>query len=177
MNFTYRVGTMVRASQKESFYVLLVRCLCTAYLGLGLFTLHPDSKLETSPTPSSHNPKPHYSKHETPSFAASCQVELPRAALQAGRLAEQAEFFSFGTNDLTQTTYGLSRDDAGRGGGRQREREGERAGGAQDSFWILILGSGLHGSEKIQTCGSRLTTQGPSCLSTRQRVSSSRIPL
>ncbi|OLP83516.1 Pyruvate, phosphate dikinase, partial [Symbiodinium microadriaticum] len=40
-------------------------------------------------------------------------VELPRAALQAGRLAEQAEFFSFGTNDLTQTTYGLSRDDAG----------------------------------------------------------------
>ena len=43
-------------------------------------------------------------------------MELPRAALQAGRLAEQAEFFSFGTNDLTQTTYGLSRDDAGGGG-------------------------------------------------------------
>lgn len=40
-------------------------------------------------------------------------IELPRAALQAGRLAEDAEFFSFGTNDLTQTTYGLSRDDAG----------------------------------------------------------------
>ena len=115
VNFTYRVGTMVQASQKESFYVLLVRCLCTAYLVLGLFTLHPDSKLETSPTPSPHNPKPHYSKHETPSFAERCQVELPRAALQAGRLAEQAEFFSFGTNDLTQTTYGLSRDDAGRG--------------------------------------------------------------
>ena len=41
-------------------------------------------------------------------------VELPRAALMANRLAEQAEFFSFGTNDLTQTTLGISRDDAGR---------------------------------------------------------------
>jgi pyruvate,orthophosphate dikinase len=41
-------------------------------------------------------------------------VELPRAALLAGQIAEVAEFFSFGTNDLTQTTMGLSRDDAGR---------------------------------------------------------------
>ena len=40
-------------------------------------------------------------------------IELPRAALRAGEIAEQAEFFSFGTNDLTQTTYGLSRDDSG----------------------------------------------------------------
>src|SRR2546429_390788 len=39
---------------------------------------------------------------------------LPRAALLAGEIAEIAEFFSFGTNDLTQTTMGLSRDDAGR---------------------------------------------------------------
>ncbi|WP_316752170.1 pyruvate, phosphate dikinase [Streptomyces herbicida] len=38
-------------------------------------------------------------------------VELPRAALTAGRIAEEAEFFSFGTNDLTQTTWGFSRDD------------------------------------------------------------------
>ncbi|WP_328936331.1 pyruvate, phosphate dikinase [Streptomyces tauricus] len=38
-------------------------------------------------------------------------IELPRAALKAGRIAEQAEFFSFGTNDLTQTTWGFSRDD------------------------------------------------------------------
>ncbi|MBC9715782.1 pyruvate, phosphate dikinase [Streptomyces sp. TRM66268-LWL] len=38
-------------------------------------------------------------------------IELPRAALTAGRIAEQAEFFSFGTNDLTQTTWGFSRDD------------------------------------------------------------------
>jgi pyruvate,orthophosphate dikinase len=41
-------------------------------------------------------------------------IELPRAALAAGSLAETAEFFSFGTNDLTQTTWGLSRDDSGR---------------------------------------------------------------
>jgi pyruvate,orthophosphate dikinase len=40
-------------------------------------------------------------------------IELPRAALQAGKLAETAQFFSFGTNDLTQTTCGISRDDAG----------------------------------------------------------------
>jgi pyruvate,orthophosphate dikinase len=38
-------------------------------------------------------------------------IELPRAALTAGRIAEDAEFFSFGTNDLTQTTWGFSRDD------------------------------------------------------------------
>ena len=41
-------------------------------------------------------------------------IELPRAALVADRIAENADFFSFGTNDLTQTTFGFSRDDAGR---------------------------------------------------------------
>jgi pyruvate,orthophosphate dikinase len=41
-------------------------------------------------------------------------IELPRAALMAGEIAQEAEFFSFGTNDLTQTTLGVSRDDAGR---------------------------------------------------------------
>ena len=40
-------------------------------------------------------------------------VELPRACLCAGSLAKEAEFFSFGTNDLTQTTFGISRDDSG----------------------------------------------------------------
>jgi pyruvate,orthophosphate dikinase len=39
-------------------------------------------------------------------------IEIPRAALTADQLAEYAEFFSFGTNDLTQTTFGVSRDDA-----------------------------------------------------------------
>ena len=40
-------------------------------------------------------------------------IELPRACLTADRIAQKAEFFSFGTNDLTQTTYGFSRDDIG----------------------------------------------------------------
>ena len=48
-----------------------------------------------------------------PTFKIGTMIELPRAALQAGKLAETAEFFSFGTNDLTQTTCGISRDDAG----------------------------------------------------------------
>ena len=44
-------------------------------------------------------------------FAIGTMIELPRAALTAGQIAEAAEFFSFGTNDLTQTTWGFSRDD------------------------------------------------------------------
>jgi pyruvate,orthophosphate dikinase len=47
-------------------------------------------------------------------YAVGTMVELPRACLMAGEIGESAEFFSFGTNDLTQTTFGLSRDDAGR---------------------------------------------------------------
>ena len=46
-------------------------------------------------------------------YLVGTMIELPRAALRAGKIAEEAEFFSFGTNDLTQTTFGLSRDDAG----------------------------------------------------------------
>ena len=45
-------------------------------------------------------------------YTSGTMIELPRAALMAGELAETAEFFSFGTNDLTQTTFGFSRDDA-----------------------------------------------------------------
>ena len=44
-------------------------------------------------------------------YLVGTMIELPRAALRAGEIAEGAEFFSFGTNDLTQTTFGLSRDD------------------------------------------------------------------
>ncbi|MFN7113303.1 MAG: pyruvate, phosphate dikinase [Alphaproteobacteria bacterium] len=46
-------------------------------------------------------------------YLVGTMIELPRAALAAGSIAERAEFFSFGTNDLTQTTFGISRDDAG----------------------------------------------------------------
>jgi len=47
-------------------------------------------------------------------YLVGTMIELPRAALMAGEIAEHGEFFSFGTNDLTQTTLGVSRDDAGR---------------------------------------------------------------
>jgi pyruvate,orthophosphate dikinase len=47
-------------------------------------------------------------------YSVGAMIELPRAALCAGDLARGAEFFSFGTNDLTQTTFGISRDDSGR---------------------------------------------------------------
>jgi pyruvate,orthophosphate dikinase len=47
-------------------------------------------------------------------YLVGTMIELPRAALRAGEIAEAAEFFSFGTNDLTQTTYGISRDDSAR---------------------------------------------------------------
>jgi pyruvate,orthophosphate dikinase len=48
-----------------------------------------------------------------PTYMIGTMIELPSAALRAGEIAGTAEFFSFGTNDLTQTTLGLSRDDAG----------------------------------------------------------------
>jgi len=51
---------------------------------------------------------------ESVTYLIGTMIELPRAALTAGEIAKRAQFFSFGTNDLTQTTYGLSRDDAGR---------------------------------------------------------------
>jgi pyruvate,orthophosphate dikinase len=47
-------------------------------------------------------------------YSVGTMVELPRACLMAGEIGQAADFFSFGTNDLTQTTFGLSRDDAGR---------------------------------------------------------------
>jgi pyruvate,orthophosphate dikinase len=47
-------------------------------------------------------------------YSVGTMIELPRAALTADRIAEVADFFSFGTNDLTQTVFGLSRDDAGK---------------------------------------------------------------
>ncbi len=47
-------------------------------------------------------------------YLVGTMIELPRAALVADQIADHAEFFSFGTNDLTQTTYGISRDDAGK---------------------------------------------------------------
>ena len=56
-------------------------------------------------------------------YLVGTMIELPRACLRAGQIAEGAEFFSFGTNDLTQTAYGLSRDDAGNFLGAYEQRE------------------------------------------------------
>jgi pyruvate,orthophosphate dikinase len=54
-------------------------------------------------------------KHKTKlSYSVGTMIEIPRAALVADQIAEEAEFFSFGTNDLTQLTFGYSRDDAGK---------------------------------------------------------------
>ena len=50
-------------------------------------------------------------KKATVDYMVGTMIELPRAALTADQIAEEAEFFSFGTNDLTQTTFGISRDD------------------------------------------------------------------
>jgi pyruvate,orthophosphate dikinase len=50
---------------------------------------------------------------KVPDYLIGTMIELPRAALRAGEIAQTAQFFSFGTNDLTQTTIGISRDDAG----------------------------------------------------------------
>ena len=53
-------------------------------------------------------------KGKTLDYLVGTMIELPRAALMAGEIAEEGAFFSFGTNDLTQTTLGVSRDDAAR---------------------------------------------------------------
>ncbi|MEG0274455.1 MAG: putative PEP-binding protein, partial [Longicatena sp.] len=52
-------------------------------------------------------------ENATLTYHVGTMIEIPRAALLADEIAEEAEFFSFGTNDLTQMTFGFSRDDAG----------------------------------------------------------------
>ena len=58
----------------------------------------------------------------TLTYSVGTMVELPRACINAGEIGQSADFFSFGTNDLTQTTFGLSRDDAGRFLGEYTEK-------------------------------------------------------
>lgn len=55
-------------------------------------------------------------------YKVGTMMEIPRATLIADEIAERAEFFSFGTNDLTQMTYGFSRDDAGKFIGEYKEK-------------------------------------------------------
>jgi pyruvate, orthophosphate dikinase len=95
-------------------------------------------------------------------YLVGTMIELPRAALTADEIAKHAEFFSFGTNDLTQTTFGLSRDDAG----RFLPLYVERGILAEDPFQVLDqvgvgkliemavrLGRGTRHDLKIGICG------------------------
>src|SRR5581483_11340332 len=66
-------------------------------------------------------------------LAIGTMIELPRAALTAGQIAEAAEFFSFGTNDLTQTVWGFSRDDV------------------EASFFTAYLEKGIFGVSPFET--------------------------
>ena len=74
---------------------------------------------------SSRRPSPRRSssaQESSSSVSIGTMIELPRAALRAGEIAEYADFFSFGTNDLTQTALGFSRDDAERRSSRPISR-------------------------------------------------------
>jgi pyruvate, orthophosphate dikinase len=102
------------------------------------------------------------------SYMVGTMIEIPRAALLADEIAEDAEFFSFGTNDLTQMTLGLSRDDAGRflPDYVKSEKEGGKAIFATDPFVSLdqngvgklvkmgiALGRGTRKALKVGICG------------------------
>ncbi len=89
-----------------------------------------------------------------PEYMVGTMIELPRAALLSGEIAGAAEFFSYGTNDLTQTTYGLSRDDAA-SFMQAYEREGIFA---HDPF-VSIDDSGVGELVKISAERGRATRQ------------------
>ncbi len=90
-------------------------------------------------------------------------IEIPRAALLADRLAEHAEFFSFGTNDLTQTTFGISRDDAETGFLAEYLQKGiladnpfatiDREGVGQLMRWAIERGRGARPGIETGICG------------------------
>jgi pyruvate,orthophosphate dikinase len=92
-------------------------------------------------------------------YLVGTMIEIPRAALLADEIAESAEFFSFGTNDLTQMTLGLSRDDAGRflPDYVMSEKEGGKAIFAQDPF-VSIDQSGVGKLVKMGIEGGRSTS-------------------
>jgi len=100
--------------------------------------------------------------NETMAYAIGTMIELPRAAIVAGDIARGAEFFSFGTNDLTQTTFGLSRDDAGRFLPNYVERGIlpddpfqvlDEAGVGKLIEWAVTSGRRVRPSLKVGICG------------------------
>ena len=125
-------------------------------------------------------------KGKTIKYEVGSMIELPRAALKADELAQSAEFFGFGTNDLTQTTLGMSRDDTGAILDEYRARgvyvadpfasidvEGvgclvkmacEKARSANPNIWLGVCGE--HGGDPasidfFQTCGMNYVSCSP----------------
>lgn len=95
-------------------------------------------------------------------FLIGTMIELPRAALTADEIAADAEFFSFGTNDLTQTTFGLSRDDSGRFLPHYLEKGIlaedpfqvlDRRGVGKLITWAVREGRGVRAGLKVGICG------------------------
>ena len=90
------------------------------------------------------------------SYLVGTMIELPRAAVTAKRIAEQAEFFSFGTNDLTQTTFGFSRDDAAKFVAFYMKRQ---------DCCPICLSPQVNWKEMIcQSCGSHIATKADNIL-------------
>ncbi len=95
-------------------------------------------------------------------YKIGTMIEIPRAALTADRIAATAEFFSFGTNDLTQTTFGLSRDDVGKFLPRYMEmgilahdpfQRLDEEGVGQLIRWAVARGREARGELKVGICG------------------------
>ena len=91
-------------------------------------------------------------------YQVGTMIELPRAALQAAEIAKSAEFFSFGTNDLTQTTLGISRDDAGR-----FLSQYEKAGIIERDPFVSIDVDGVGEFVKMGVERGRATREGMKC--------------
>ena len=85
-------------------------------------------------------------------FTVGTMIEVPRAAITAGEIATVADFFSFGTNDLTQMALGLSRDDAGR-----FLPEYVRRGLLPDDPFVVIDRSGVGELMRLAVAGGRKT--------------------
>ena len=96
-------------------------------------------------------------------YLVGTMIEIPRAALTADEIAGVAEFFSFGTNDLTQMTFGISRDDAGKFlpqylrdadlAGRPVPDRSIRAASGSSSRWACSKGRAARPDLKIGICG------------------------
>ena len=89
-------------------------------------------------------------------YHVGTMIELPRAALMADRIAAHADFFSFGTNDLTQTTFGLSRDDSSRFLPNYIERKiiARRSVSGAGSRWRRPTGAHRNGARSQREAGS-----------------------